>query len=80
MAAAARSLGGSVKDLSGTKIESSDQIALLVFVTHGQVVECIDFPRTQGDFAAVGESVLPRSTPLVGRVSGDDRIVVEIAR
>lgn len=34
-----------------TEIISSDQISLLVFTKNGQVVQFLEFPRSQGDFS-----------------------------
>lgn len=39
-----------------TGIEMSDSINLLVFIKGGRVVDYIDFPRGQGDFAEVSKS------------------------
>jgi len=43
-----------------TEIKSSDRISLLVFTKNGQVVQYLEFPRSQGDFSpATNETGYP---------------------
>ena len=76
---AARRVGATDRDLSGTAIELSDAISLLVFVKDGRIVKCMDFPRKYGDFSSVAtDTGISRSSRVLGHVSPDGRVLVAL--
>ena len=59
-AAARDTLGFGWNAESRTSIRTSERIALLVFVKDGEVVDYVEHPRADGDFARVGGKCFAR--------------------